>query len=195
MDVEYSGSVVQGALDRWRVGTGESPRPVPTPPGVPSATDMLLAQLSHHMEEQSTLFRTLSHLVATEDLIVYEHDTQQLPTTAEVFTLNLVAQTAQQELIKGVFAAITVPTLVAAPTIDVTNAWADLGGNRINLNAILNSAGGTGGMLPGEYAFILNSESKRQLNIVASADWPAGAMVTFILFGTVMSSSIPGILH
>lgn len=180
-----------GALQSW-VGRGDGSPRSSLPPGhspVPDATSMLMAQLAAHIAEQTALFRQLHYLVATEDLIIYEHDTQQLPITQETFTLNLVAQTAQQELIKGVFAAVTVPTLVAAPTITITNAWANIGGNRINLNAILNSSGGTGGMLPGEYAFILNSESTRQLNIVASADWPAGAYVTFILFGTAMPSS------
>lgn len=187
--------VVQRAMDRVGMGVGGTPRSASIPPGRPSATDMLLAQLSHHMEEQSALFRTLSHLVATEDLIVFEHMTQQLNPAVSTVTLTLQPQTAQQELIKGVFAAIVVPTLVAAPVITVTNAWAKLGGDYVNMNAVINSAGGTSGMLPGEYAFILNSESTRQLNVVAAADWPAGSYITFTLYGTVMSSSIPGILH
>ena len=147
--------------------------------------------------EQSQLYMRslLGGLVQTLDTIVYEHDTQELPPNEEVFTLNLEPQTVQLELITGIFAAVTVPDLTAAPTITITNAWAQLGSNLVNLNAILNSSGGTGGALPGNFSFILQADDKRQLNIVAIADWPKGSYVTFVLFGTTVPATLGEVLH
>lgn len=155
----------------------------------------LLIQQAKLTDELRSLHREIARSVGTLDLIVYEHDTQQLPTGQDFFTLNLTPQTAQTELISGLFVAITVPDLVAAPTITITNAWAKIGGTYVNLNAVINSAAGTGGMLPGKYQFVLNSESSRQVNVVASADWPSGAYLSFALFGEALPTQDGGTLH
>jgi hypothetical protein len=169
--------------------------PMPTPgPGNDPVTRFLTG-LRRNISEQTALMRAISVGVGTLDLIVYEHITKELDPTVEIATVNLTPQTSQLELIQGIYAAIVVPTLAAAPTITITNAWAKLGDDYINLNSIINSSAGTGGMLPGEYAFVLKSQATRQLNLVTSSDWPAGAYVTFALFGKVIPASIPGVLH
>lgn len=155
-----------------------------------------MRQLTQHLEQQRHLFSTLMERVGTLDATIYEHDTQELPPTQAAFTLDLTAQTAQTEYIHGLFVAIVVPTLTAAPTITLTNAWAQLGSEYVNLNAILNSSGGTGGMLAGEKCrFILGAKSKRQVNIVASGNWPSGAFISFALFGEAIPTMDGGVLH
>ena len=144
-------------------------------------------QLAQHLEQQRAMFSELMERVGTLDATIFEHDTQELPPTQATFTLNLNAQTAQTEYIHGLFVAIVCPQLTAAPTITITNAWAQLGSDYVNLNAIINSSGGTGGMLSGpKCRFILGGKSVRQVNIVASADFPAApnpAFLSFALFG------------
>lgn len=175
---------------------GLPPRvPLPSSDGAADHFQQLARSVAAQAREQASLARAITHLVGTEDLIVYEHETVNLNPAVSTETLNLQPQTAQQELITGLFCAITVPDLVAGPTITISNAWAKLGDLYLNLNAIINSAAGTGGVLPGELGIILNSQSTRQINLVATAEWPAGTYLTFALFGKVISSSIPGILH
>jgi hypothetical protein len=146
-------------------------------------------------QTQLYLLSQLKASVQTLDTVVFEHTTVELATGIATVTLNLPPQTAQQELITGLFAGITVPNLSAAPTITIQNAWAQLGSDLVNLNAILNSSGGTGGALPGEYAFVLNADDKRQINLVASGNWPVGSWLTFCLFGTTVPATLAEVLH
>jgi hypothetical protein len=167
---------------------------------IPTPHEQRLEQLIEEMRdiaEQSEMFlqTQLQSSVQTLDTIVYEHDTVELPVGQETYSLKLQPQTSQVELITGIFAAITVPDLVAAPTITLTNAWAQLGRDLVNLNAILNSSGGTGGALPGNFSFILNADDKRTLNVVASADWPVGAYITYALFGVTVPATLGEVLH
>lgn len=170
----------------------------PRPDGIPTPEDEirgLARQLAMHRAEMQALYATLMHSVGTIDTVVYEHQTIQLDPGTSTATLNLDPQTAQTEFITGLFCSITVPNLVLAPTITVTNAWAKLGGEYINLNAIINSSGGVGGFVPGNFKFILSSKSTRQVNLVASADWPAGAYLSFALFGEAVPTMLGGVLH
>lgn len=154
-----------------------------------------MLQMTQHLHEQRALFSTLMHSVGTIDSVVFEHTSVALNPAVSIVTVNLPAQTAQTEFITGLYAAIVVPTLIAAPTITITNAWAKLGEEYVNLNALMNSAAGTGGMLPGNFKFILKSGNTRQLNLVASAVWPAGAFVSFALFGEAVPTMDGGVLH
>lgn len=186
------------AVRRKPLGTRQNPamrdRTIPT--AHEQAVEALL-ESALELAEQSQLYlkSQLQAVVQTLDTIVYEHDTVELPTTQDFYTLKLPPQTVQQELITGLFCSITNPTLTTGDTIDITNAWAQLGEAKINLNALLNSSGGSGGAIPGNFAFVLNADAKRELNIVASADWPVGCYVTFALFGTTVPATLAEVLH
>jgi hypothetical protein len=160
------------------------------------AVEQALEQMVDLAEQSQVYLRSqLQASVQTLDTIVYEHDTVELPTTADVYTLNLPPQTVQMELITGIFCSITNPTLTTGATIDITNAWALLGEAQVNLNAIINSSGGSGGAVPGNFAFLLNADSKRQVNIVSSSDWPEDSYLTFALFGTTVPATLAEVLH
>lgn len=203
--MEASGAVSPLRPGQMVRGDGEAaprspipPRPYLGPPAGATHEDELRGmqrQLTQHLAEQRALFHQLMSSVGTIDAQVFEHDTQELNPTVSTFTMDLPAQTAQTEFITGVYAAIVSPNLQAAPTITLENAWAQLGSDYINLNAVLNSSAGTGGILGGNYRFILRKGSVRELNLVASASWPAGAYVTFALFGIAVPTMNGGVLH
>lgn len=187
--------VTAGRTGLWERGTsGPAPRgdSVPTPAQEIAA---LRRELTQHLTQQRAMFQELQRRVGILDSLIYEHDTQELPPTQSTFTLTLQPQTTQTEEIRGLFCSITVPTMAAAPTITLTNAWAQLGSDYINLNAILNSAAGTGGFLPGMFRFIISSKAARTCNIVASSNWPAGAYLSFALFGEAVPTMDGGVLH
>jgi hypothetical protein len=148
------------------------------------------------MDSNNLILRALlDGLVKTNDTIIYEHGTVELPATQAWFTLTLAPQTTQQEIITGLFAAITYPQVdVVAPTVTIENAWAQLGGEYVNCNAILNSSGGSAGSIPGSLGFMLNSEAVRQLSITASGNFPVGLYLTFCLFGYAVPVT-SGVLH
>lgn len=168
--------------------------PIPTPHE--QALEQMMGNVEKLLEQSQAYLRSqLQASVQTLDTIVFEHDTQELPTGQSWFTLSLVPQTRQMELITGLFCAVTVPTpKTAAPTITIENAYAELGSDYVNLNAILNSLGSTGGSLPGNYAFLLNADAPRNVNLVASGDWPQGAFLTFCLFGTTVPAMFGEVL-
>lgn len=165
--------------------------PTPHEQRLESAIDELL-----DISNQSDIYlRTqLQMSVQTLDTVIYEHDTQELPVTASDFTLKLEPQTRQLELITGIYAAIVNPVTGAAATIDINNAYLKLASQYVNLNAILNSSGGTGGFLPGNYSFVLFADSPRELYISATADWPADAYVSFALFGVPIPATFGDVL-
>ena len=185
-------------LSRRRVSP---PAPGPDAPARPPGStgsetaDHMLRSMRAAVQEQLALTREIRRVVGTLDLIVYEHDTQELPPSADFFTMSLQPQTAQTELIRGIFASITVPTQITAPIIEVTNAWVKLGAEYVNLNSLLVSANGTGGMMPGNFTFVLPSQATREITVVSSDDWPAGSYLTFALFGEAVPSMEGGVLH
>jgi hypothetical protein len=133
--------------------------------------------------------------VTTLDTIVYEHDTVELPTGQAFYSLALKPQTRQMEQIDSVFAAITYPALpggnpITAPTITLDNAYAQLGETLVNLNAILNSSGGTGGAIPTPLGVLLNEGSKRTFNIHATANFPQGAYLSCVLVGRTIPATL-----
>lgn len=136
----------------------------------------------------------LQYNVQTLDATIYEHESVPLPPAVSFFTHTLQPQTRQTELITGIFASITVPTSSSAPTITVTNAWAQVGDVYINLNAILNSSGGTGGTLPGSLNIIIRSESKRKIAIKASKTFPSTAILSFCLYGIAIPATFDEVL-
>lgn len=176
---------------------GVTPPPAPgrsASTGSPHIDQMLLG-LHHSISEQNALLRAIAIGIGTLDLIVYEHDTQELPTTQDFFTMALQPQTSQVELITGIFASIVMPTTGANTVITLTNAWAKLGRDYVNMNTILNSFGAMGGMVPGIFTFVVESGASRTATIVANQNWPQGAYFTFALFGKAVPATEGGVLH
>jgi hypothetical protein len=133
--------------------------------------------------------------VDTLDTIVFEHETVELPTSQAFYVLNVPAQTRQMEQIDTVFASIIVPPLPGqnpgtAPTITLDNAYAYLGSTGINLNAILNSSGGSGGAIPTPLGVLLNEGSKRQFAIHATANFPPNAFLSVSLVGRTIPATL-----
>ena len=137
----------------------------------------------------------LQQTVQTLDTVVYEHDTQELPTTQNFFQIKLQPQTSQIELITGIFVAIVMPGTVSNTVITLDNAYAQLGPDYVNLNSVLNSQGAMGGMVPGLFSWVLRSDDIREATLVATQNWPAGAYMTFILFGTAIPATLGDVLH
>lgn len=144
---------------------------------------------------QSFLRLQSSYLVNTLDTVVYEHMTVELPTNQAYYSLALPPQTRQMERIDTVFAAIVFPALpngnpVTAPTITLDNAYAMLGEQYVNLNAILNSSGGTGGAIPTPLGILLNEHDVRTFNIHATANFPQGAYLTAFCTGQTIPATL-----
>lgn len=147
------------------------------------------------LEELDVDLRTLIQFnVQTLDTVVFEHDTQELPTSVETFTLTLEPQTRQQELITGLFAAIVSPTQAAAGSYTLSNAWAQLGPDYVDALPLLDTTGGPAGSIPGMMQWILNADSVRSLTIVAESDFPADTFLTFALFGMTVPSTLGEVL-
>jgi hypothetical protein len=147
------------------------------------------------LQEQSVILRSLlSAEVQTLDSIVYEHDTQELPTTTATFTLTLPPQTSQTELIEGLYIGISSPTLLASPALTIDNAWASLGDTIIDLRALL-APNGTGGNLPGKMKIILAPSDVRAFTIVAHAHFPKTLSITAHLYGRTVPATLGGALH
>ena len=133
--------------------------------------------------------------VSTVDTIVYEHDTQELPIGSQSFTLTLQPQTRQMEQIDTVFCAIVAPavnqqSITTAPTVTLDNAYAQLDSVYVNLNAIVNSSGGSGGAIPTPLGILLNSDSTRTFNIHATAPFVAGLFMTAVLVGRTIPATL-----
>jgi hypothetical protein len=136
----------------------------------------------------------LRHSVQTLDTLVYEHETAELPSNAQTFTVELQPQTSQVERITGLMVAIVNPTKAAAPVITIDNAWAQLGNDFVNLNATLNSAAGNGGSME-NLGLILWSQDKRSFTVHATSDFPSGCYITAALFGHAVPATIADVLH
>lgn len=170
----------------------------PRPASLPTLSDEergLRLQLTQHLAEQRAMFSRLMHTVGTIDTLVYEHDTQQLPPTASTFSFTLQPQTSQTEYIRAVFCSIVQPSAAAAAAINITNAWAKLGNDYINLQALLSPTSGTGGSLSGDLCLILGSDSDRKVSVTAAANFPPNALLTFSLFGEAVPTMDGGVLH
>jgi hypothetical protein len=172
-------------------GMRDYTQPTPHEQRMEQALDDLICSIN---DSQLALRTALVAQVQTLDTVVYEHDTQVLPVAAASFTMDLPPQTAQTELITGLYAGIVIPSLSDATYPTIQNAWAQIGEEYVNLAALF-SADGTGGMLPGNYAFVIRSEAKREINIFAAGDFPADAFLTFALFGTVVPATLGDVLH
>jgi hypothetical protein len=136
-----------------------------------------------------------SMMVSTVDTLVFEHVTVELPAGDSAFSLEVPPQTRQLERIDTVFCAITAPALYGseistAPTVTLDNAYAELGDDYVNLNAIVNSSGGTGGAIPQALGFLLNADDVRSFNIHATAPFPAGLLFTAALTGITIPATL-----
>lgn len=165
--------------------------PTPHEQRMEQAIDDLICSIN---DSQMALRTALVAQVQTLDTVVYEHDTQVLPVAAAQFTMDLPPQTAQTELITGLYAGIVIPSLSDPTYPTIQNAWVQLGDEYVNLAALF-AATGTGGMLPGNYAFVIRSEAKREINIFASGVFPTDAYLTFALFGTTVPATLGDVLH
>lgn len=177
-----------------RGGSSAAPRPALAP----SHSDELHAmrlEMVQHMEQSHQLFQALSRAVATLDTLVFEHDTHELDPATATHTIALQAQTAQTEIIRGIAAAVVQPIKVAAAAVALDNAWVQLGSDYLNVAQLLAGASGSGGSLPGSFGFILSSADVRSLTIHATANFPAGAFLTFALFGSAVPTMDGGVLH
>lgn len=177
-----------------RGGSSAAPRPS-TPPSPSEEVSALHLEMTQHLEQQSQLFRALMRSVGLLDTIVFEHQTIELDPAKSTATISLQPQTAQLEVIHGVAASLVQPTAAAAVGVTLDNAWAQLGDDYLNVAQLLAGASGSGGSLPGSFAFLLNSDAVRKLTIHATAAFPAGAMLTFALFGKAVPTMDGGVLH
>lgn len=154
-----------------------------------------LKQLTDAINKQTDyLGRLISQSVDTVDTLIYEWETQELPTGATEFTVTVQPQTRQLERIDSLFVAIANPTLIAGGTITLDNAWAKLGNTYVNLNAIVNSAGGTGGAVPTPLGLLVNADDIRSFNIHATAPFPAGFFMSIALCGHAIPATLGEVL-
>jgi hypothetical protein len=143
-------------------------------------------------DANATLRQLLQDSVQTMDAIINEEFNAELPSTTNIYQFNVPPQTRQWVQVNGIFVAIVVPTEVTAPTITVTNAWCLLGDTYINLNAVINSAAGTGGTALTNLGKLLDSNDQRLFTIVASANFPQGAYISALLTGLAIPATLGG---
>lgn len=156
----------------------------------------VMGSLIECLENMQTFLRVQqSILVSTVDTMVYEHLTVPIPAGVQSFSLDVPAQTRQLERIDSVFCAITAPALnqdgiTTAPVVTLDNAYAQLGEDYVNLNAILNSSAGTGGTIPSKLGYLLNADDIRSFNVHATAVFPAGLYMTAVLTGATIPATL-----
>lgn len=142
-------------------------------------------------KSDSYLAKYIGQAVDTVDTIIYEHFSQELPITAQEITVKVPAQTRQLERIESLYCAIVFPQSGAGPTITVDNAWAKIGDEYVNLNAIMNSSGGTGGSL-GHLGMLINEGASRTFYVHATGNFPINTYITAMLFGRAIPATLGG---
>lgn len=160
-------------------------------------TDVLagLQAIKSAIDKQTDyLTRYLAQAVDEIDAHIYEWTTEPLPVGDQFHTLTVLPQTRQLEQIDSVFVAIVNPTQAAGLTMTIDNAWAKLGPVYVNLNAIVNSAAGTGGAIPIPLGLLLESYNTRQFTIHATAPFAAGWYMSAALIGKAIPATLGEVL-